>query len=464
MVLKESKQEPLLTHTGVVIARNLIRKLGIAEAIDGNISILERHRPYHESDHVLNIVYNFLTGGEALVDIARLREDRSFLKVLGAEGVPDPTTAGDFLARFSDADIAGFQSTLEKIQNNAFSLLDKKRRKRATIDGDSSIHEVYGKKKEGADYSYNNKWSYNALYMSIAETGDMVYQELRSGSTYSSAGAREKLPGIIERLQGYFGEMRFRGDSAFYDKEIVKVCNKRGVEFYIVADQTGKLLGRVMEIEEGQWKPFHEGKPQGKGRRNRVQKRKKRKNHKKAVALRRNLTLKVRGKAEVASFEYQPIDWEKPYRFVVKRTEIIDKTHQLYFEDKLCKYAYHIIATNSKKNDAQVMQVAQRRANQENLIKDFKDGLGLSHVPTGFFNANKVYFLIAALAWNIKTWILNLLKIGDGAVMRFKRFLYKWIYRASIVSTTGRNTVLIRMAPDGYFHRFKKALVQVDLL
>lgn len=339
----------------MVIARNLIKKLGIAEAIDQEVPILRRHSPYYESDHVLNIVYNFLTGGEALVDIERFREERSFLKLLGAERVPDPTTAGDFLARFSDADTAGFQKVVERVQDRAFSLLDNKRRRWATIDGDSSIHEVYGKKKEGADYSYNNKWSYNALYMSIAETGDLVYQELRSGNTYSSEGAKEKLPGIIERLQGYFGELRFRGDSAFYDKEIVEVCDKRGVEFFIVADQTGRLLGKVMEIEEGQWKPFHEGKTHGKRGRKKVQNRKKRKNHKKAVALRRNLTLKVKGKAEVASFEYQPVGWEKPYRFVVKRTEIIDKTHQLYFEDRLCKYTYHVIVTNSKKSDAQVM-------------------------------------------------------------------------------------------------------------
>jgi len=131
---------------------------------------------------------------------------------------------------------------------------------------------------------------------------------------------------------------------------------------------------------------------------------------------------------------------------------------------QLCKYVYHIIVTNSKKSDAQVMRIVQGRGNQENLIKDFKDGLGLSHVPTGFFNANKVYFKIAALAWNIKTWMLNLLKIGDGSVLRFKRFLYKWIYQAGIVSTTGRNTVVIRMAEGGYFHRFQRALARVDVL
>lgn len=110
---------------------------------------------------------------------------------------------------------------------------------------------------------------------------------------------------------------------------------------------------------------------------------------------------------------------------------------------------YHFIVTNYKKSDSAIMRIAQGRGNQENLIKDFKDGLGLFHVPTGFFNANKVYFKIADLAWNIKTWMLKLLKIGDGSVLRFKRFLYKWIYQAGIVPTTGRNTIVIRKAGGG---------------
>jgi hypothetical protein len=192
-------------------------------------------------------VYNFLTGGEALIDSERLQEDKSFLKVLGAQRVPDPTTAGDFLARFCDVDIAELRGALNTIQNNAFFLLKEERKKRATIDSDSSIYEVYGKKKEGADYSYNNKWSYNGLHMSVAETGDIVYQELREGNTYSSVGAAEKLPGIIERVKQHFKEVRYRGDSAFYDKGIVQMCEEKGVEFFIVADQTKKLLAQVLE-------------------------------------------------------------------------------------------------------------------------------------------------------------------------------------------------------------------------
>ena len=45
--------------------------------------------------------------------------------------------------------------------------------------------------------------------------------------------------------------------------------------------------------------------------------------------------------------------------------------------------------------------------------------MGLSHIPTGSLAANQAYFLIAALAWNLKTWMLNLLELGDGAVLRY---------------------------------------------
>ena len=55
-----------------------------------------------------------------------------------------------------------------------------------------------------------------------------------------------------------------------------------------------------------------------------------------------------------------------------------------------------------------------------------------------FWRPTEHGFLIAALAWNLKTWMLNLLQLGDGAVLRFKRFLYLWICQAGMVATTGR--------------------------
>ena len=465
VIIKENKRSPLLSHAGIVPVRNLIEKLGIATALDSHISVLKRHRPYFESDHILNFVYNFLTGGEVINDIERLQESEGILRILGTESVPDPTTAGDFLVRFGEKDIDAFQDSLDQIQDAAFSLLDRKRKEVATIEHDSSIHEVYGQKKEGADYAYENTYSYNVQYVTLAETGDVLHQELREGNRYSSYGLSEKLPGILDRVGKHFKHLRYRADSASYSKAIVKPLDERGVEFYISADQTKPLMRKVVGIEAEAWKRFRTMNLRATENKPPVKKRKKRKNHKKRVQDRRKPNRERRGETRIASLFYQPVGWQKPYRFVVTRTEVLDKYGQLYLEDGLCKYIYHIIVTNnSDASDARVMHIARGRANQENLIKDFKYGLGLSHVPTGFFLANQIYFKIAALAWNIKTWMLNLLSLGDGAVLRFKRFLYLWINHACIVSKTGRNIVVIRMDPGEYFSRYAKALDAVARL
>jgi hypothetical protein len=459
IILKENKRSPLLGFAGIVPVRNLIERLDIATVLDSNISVLKRHKPYFESDHILNFVYNFLTGGEVINDIERLQQAEGILRILGTESIPDPTTAGDFLVRFGEKDIEAFQDSLDHIQDSAFSLLDRKRKQLATIEHDSSIHEVYGKKKEGADYAYENTYSYNVQYVTLAETGDVLHQELREGNCYSSYGFSKILPGILDRVGKHFKHLRYRADSASYDKTIVNSCDERGVGFYISADQTKPLMRKIIGIEEEAWKRFRNMNLRSTKSKAPVKKRKKRTNHKKRVQDRRKPNRERRGETRIASLFYQPVGWQKPYRFVVTRTEVLDKHGQLYLEDGLCKYIYHIIVTNNfDASDTKVMHIAQGRANQENLIKDFKYGLGLAHVPTGFFLANQIYFKIAALAWNIKTWMLNLLSLADGAVLRFKRFLYLWINHACTVSKTGRSTVIIRMDTGEYFSRYAKAL------
>ena len=98
--VQEHRGAPLLTCSGVVIVRQLIERLGIAPAIDATVRLLKRCKVYSESDYVLTLMYNLLTGGETLHDINRLREDPALLRTLGTERIPHATTVGDFLARF----------------------------------------------------------------------------------------------------------------------------------------------------------------------------------------------------------------------------------------------------------------------------------------------------------------------------------------------------------------------------
>ena len=100
---------------------------------------------------------------------------------------------------------------------------------------------------------------------------------------------------------------------------------------------------------------------------------------------------------------FKPKSWNKARRYVIKRTPIVDKDdQQLYLDDGLRRYVYWIVVNNSKRSNEQVLRIAQGRGNQENLIKDFKYGLGLAHIPTGSLAANQAYFMIAALAWELE--------------------------------------------------------------
>src|SRR5881275_1944286 len=92
-------------YGGIGAMHLLVRKLGLAEAIDRRLHLLQIHLPYHESDHVLNLAYNALCDGTCLEDIELRRNDEVFLDALGTRRIPDPTTAGDFCRRFQAEDV-----------------------------------------------------------------------------------------------------------------------------------------------------------------------------------------------------------------------------------------------------------------------------------------------------------------------------------------------------------------------
>ena len=58
----------------------------------------------------------------------------------------------------------------------------------------------------------------------------------------------------------------------------------------------------------------------------------------------------------------------------------------------------------------------------------------------------------------------NLLRLGDGAVMRCKRFRYLWLSQAAAVAKTGRDTLVLRLPPGDYYQRFGTALACVAAL
>jgi hypothetical protein len=129
---------------------------GLMEAINEKVHLLKRHLPYHESDHVLNIAYNTLTGGTCLEDIELRRNDEAFMDGVGVERIPDPTTAGDFTRRFSEWDVVELMEAINSIRPKLWKKrLRRTEREEAIIDADGTHALTYGECKEGIGLSYD---------------------------------------------------------------------------------------------------------------------------------------------------------------------------------------------------------------------------------------------------------------------------------------------------------------------
>ena len=54
---------PLVSWSGLGIVHGLVERLEVAPVIDSAVRVLRRHKWYTESDHVLTLAYNMLSGG-----------------------------------------------------------------------------------------------------------------------------------------------------------------------------------------------------------------------------------------------------------------------------------------------------------------------------------------------------------------------------------------------------------------
>src|SRR5437773_11852554 len=163
-----------LAHGGIGAFHVLARKIGLIDAIDDKLHLLKIHLPYHESDHVLNFAYNALTDGTCLQDLELRRQDEVFLDALGARRLPDPTTAGDFCRRFDAASIRQLQDAVHDVRCGVWAEQPEDFFDRAVLDMDGFLVETTGQCKRGMDIAHDGTWGYQALVLTLANTGEVL--------------------------------------------------------------------------------------------------------------------------------------------------------------------------------------------------------------------------------------------------------------------------------------------------
>lgn len=425
-------------YGGIGAMHTMVRKLKLDKAINERIELLKVHVPYFESDHVLNIAYNVLSGGTCLEDIERLRQDETYMNGLEAERIPDPTTAGDFLRRFDEESILQLEETFNETRKKIWAKQEGSFRKEAIIDIDGTIAETTGECKEGMALSYKGVWGYAPLIISLANTNEVLYMVNRSGNRPSSDGAAEWIDRAIEQVGSVFKKVWLRGDTDFSMTRHLDRWDEK-VKFVFGYDARTNLVDYAEQLPKSAWEALrrparYEVKTEERQRPENVKE--------KVIKEREYENIRLESE-QVAEFDYRPTHCQKTYRMVVVRKNLsVERGERRLFDE--VRYFFYITNDGSQSKQ-QIVLFANGRCNQENVIEQLKNGVNALRMPTDGFMSNWAYMVIAALAWNLKAWY-GLMAPSEGTRkqilrMEFKRFLHSFVQIPCQVVKTGRRLV-----------------------
>jgi hypothetical protein len=389
---------------GIGAIHLMARKIGLIDDIDGDLHLLKRHLPYHESDHVLNIAYNLLAGGSRIEHLEVRRNDEVYLDALGAERIPDPTTAGDFCRRFTEDDVERLMDTVNEARLRVWKQQPEDFFEEAFLDADGTLAPTDGWCKQGVDISYNGVWGYHPLVVSLANTCEPLFLANRGGNRPS----HEHADGYLDRAialcrRGGFRRITLRGDTDFTQTKHLDRWDGDGVRFVFGIDAMANLVGRAEDLPADSYgvleRPARytvKTTPRGA-----------REDHKTPIVVARQFeTIRLKGE-EVAEFDYRPVACKETYRVVVLRKRLsVEKGQMVLFEE----YRYFFFITNDRTTPAsEVVFLANDRCDQENLIGQLKGGVKALAMPVGDLVSNWAYMVMASLAWSLKAWAALLL-------------------------------------------------------
>jgi hypothetical protein len=404
-----------IAYGGIGAMHLLARRLGLIEAIDRNLHLLKFHLPYHESDHVLNIAYNALCHGKCLQDIELRREDIHFLDALGAQRIPDPTTAGDFCRRFNAWQINLLQDTFDEVRVGVWHQQPASFFERATIDADGTLVGTDAECKEGIDIAYDGTWGYHPLLISLANTGEVLRLVNRPGNRPSHEDAAAALDQAAATcLRAGFRQVLLRGDTDFSQTaHLDRWDAEPRLRFIFGYDATPNLKVLAEELPETAWRKLErrQAPPPATAPRQRAG------NVKDALVRGHGYETLRLCSEEVAEFPYQPVACRELYRMIVVRKNISREKgeHRLFDE---IRYLFYITNEWDKETHEIVLAPygANGRCQQENVIQQLKGGVPALKAPLDTLLSNWAYMVMTSLSWNLKAWAaLSLPETGRWA-------------------------------------------------
>jgi len=375
--------ERAVSDAGIVLVATLADRLGI-EALAGRfVRLGDRVGAANPGRKLMSLVYAMVLGADCIDDTDILRSGST--RKLLATRVAAPSTLGTFLRAFTFGHVRQLDRLLAELLKRAWAAGAGPGAGRLVIDVDSFVGEVHGYAKQGASFGYTGKRGYHPLIATRAGSGEVLHVRFRKGAANTQRGMSRFCDELIARVRraGATGPGLLRADSGFWNTKVFDKLHQKGWQFSIGVRMTKPVAKLVAAIPEDAWTRL-EDYPET-------------------------------GEAQIAETTLSG------RRLIVCRVRLLSAQGELFGG-----WRHFPFATNRTESIELVEAEHRQHAVVEQVIADLKDQ-ALTHFPSGDYDANAAWTVLACLAHNLLRWT-TLIGLPD-TVVRVARTMRRRLLR-----------------------------------
>ena len=387
----------LVSAGGLLPVLALAESAGLRDLADEHLTV-PTDKGANAGLKVASLVAGMAAGADSIDDMALLRHGgmrRIFAKAYA------PSTLESFLRAFTFGHVRQLDAIASRLLITLAGLtrllgtapVDSEAAGYALVDVDDTIIEVHGYAKQGAGFGYSGVRGLNALLATLTTATSapvIVAQRLRKGSTGSPRGAKRLVGDAVRTTRRLLGKTRpvlVRMDSAFYGCGAVQAALKGGAAVSVTVRMDPAVKKAIATIPADAWSPIEY-----------------------TDALFDEETKRWISRAEVAEIGFTAFATAKKAeqvtgRLVVRRIPDFNaEKHKATGQDTLFDtWRFHAFftTTDSKVLDTITADKTHRHhAVIEQVHTDLKHS-ALAHLPSGVFNANAAWLVLAVIAFNL---------------------------------------------------------------
>ena len=381
----------LVAHAGLVPLMALAERAGLPELAAG----VRPGGPAGANPALKTgcLAAGMAAGADSIDDMDLLRHG-AMGKIFG--GVRAPSTLGSFLRSFTWGNVSQLQKAHREFLVSLCETapLLPGAGTLAFVDIDATQNRVYGYGKQGAKYGHTKVAGKSVLVKGLNVLAGVISTplsapviaatRLRGGSAASARAAASLVTEAIvtARRCGCTGQVAARLDSGYYNSLVIRAIRKAGAFFSVTVAMNPHVKAAISTIPGDAWTPIRYPR-----------------------AIWDDQAGGWVSDAEVAEITYTAFTSKKKEdqvtaRLIVRRVRALNKKAAEGQGELFPAWRYHAVFTDSPLVMLQAEAQHRDHAIVEQVFADWNAG-PLAHMPSGHFNANAAWTVIAAMSQNL---------------------------------------------------------------